>query len=572
MPEKAVISHRGEKYEIGRGKRFYGIWVVGAPYDAPVDRWPENPDGWRQAWGRFASMEVPGTITAVPSGRRNLRLGIGRRRAGQPDSAPESGAAESGAAEGGAAEGSAPAGGAGPGTAGLIDKTGLMEKAGASARPGRGTALLAGEGLLVLGVVLGLVGLFPAYQGRQSLLSQWDQVIPHLCYVIGWALTAAMIALSVARQSSTAQQHGGARRGALFGLGLSAVTFGLFLADLGQATSGGAAVGLGLVLSLLGWLACTAGSALALGTAGQEGAGAAGNGPAGQRTSAYGTPAYGMPAYGTPAYGTPAYGMPAYGTPGYGTGRPAFGRPARPGRGHAGPLALLVLAAIGTAAAFAPAWDRFVLTSSVQGTSQTVTAGNAFDGPGLAIAGNVAVMVAVVAVAALAALWRPPRQGGLLLAGAILPLVTQAISAIIQAGQPASPATFGISDAQASAVGLTITSGLTGIFWVYFVFVISLLVSCAWLFTEPGHPAMPGFPGSPWLAPGGEPATRDAAGAPVSEDTHSGGTEAPHTDDGGTDDTGADHTGADHTGSDHTGTEKADRGTGIDGGGQSAYA
>ena len=33
MPDKAVISHRGEKYEIGRGKRFYGIWVVGAPYD-----------------------------------------------------------------------------------------------------------------------------------------------------------------------------------------------------------------------------------------------------------------------------------------------------------------------------------------------------------------------------------------------------------------------------------------------------------------------------------------------------------------------------------------------------------
>ena len=45
---------------------------------------------------------------------------------------------------------------------------------------------------------------------------------------------------------------------------------------------------------------------------------------------------------------------------------------------------------------------------------------------------------------------------------------------------------FGISSAQASAAGLTISSGLTGIFWVYFVFVISLLVSCAWLFTEPG--------------------------------------------------------------------------------------
>ena len=57
MPEKAVISHRGEKYEIGRGKRFYGIWVVGAPYDAPVDRWPENRDGWQQAWARFTTIQ-----------------------------------------------------------------------------------------------------------------------------------------------------------------------------------------------------------------------------------------------------------------------------------------------------------------------------------------------------------------------------------------------------------------------------------------------------------------------------------------------------------------------------------
>src|SRR5215469_536978 len=65
VPDKAIISHRGEKYEIGRGKRFYGIWAVGAPYDAPVDRWPENPAGWQQAWARFATIEAPGTIEPV---------------------------------------------------------------------------------------------------------------------------------------------------------------------------------------------------------------------------------------------------------------------------------------------------------------------------------------------------------------------------------------------------------------------------------------------------------------------------------------------------------------------------
>jgi hypothetical protein len=433
VPEKAVISHRGEKYEIGRGKRFYGIWVVGASYDAPVDRWPENRDGWQQAWARFASLEVPGTITAVTRERKGLPLRLGRRKAG----------------DGGADRGA--------------DDRGV-----AGRRSRRGTVLLTGEGLLVLGVVLGLAGLFPAYVGSQSLLSQWDQVVPHLCYVIGWALTAALVALSVARPSNAA------RCGALFGLGLSAVTFGLFLADVGEVTSG-ASLGTGLVVSLLSWLACTAGSALAF---------AANNGPSRQPSG-----------------------------------------PARPGRGHAGPLALLVLAAIGTVAAFAPSWDNYVLAFAATGTSQTVTAGNAFDNPGVVIAGNVAVMAAVIGVAALAALWRPARQGALLLAGAIVPLAAEAVSALIQVGQPATPGMFGISAAQASAAGLTISSGLTGIFWVYLVFVIALLISCAWLFTEPGHPVMPGIPASPWSPAAGDEGTQGAADTAVSEDADSDVTE-----------------------------------------------
>jgi hypothetical protein len=436
VPEKAVISHRGEKYEIGRGKRFYGIWVVGSPYDAPVDRWPENRDGWHQAWARFATIEVPGTISPITRERKGLPLGLGRAKAGGDSAAGEPAAGEPAAGDGGAAR----------------------------PRSRRGTAVLVGEALLVLGVVLGLAGLFPAYEGSQSLLSQWDQVVPHLCYVIGWALTAALVALSVARPSNAA------RFGALFGLGLSAVTFGLFLADLGQVTAG-VSLGSGLVVSLLGWLACTAGSALALG---------ANTGPSGQPS-----------------------------------------RPVRPGPGHAGPLALLVLAGIGTAAAFAPSWDQYVLTFASQGTAQTITAGNAFDNPGVVIAGNVAVMVAIIAVAILAALWRPARQGAMLLAGAIVPLAAEAVSALIQAGQPATPGMFGISSAQASAAGLTISTGLTGIFWVYLVFVISLLVSCAWLFTEPGHQVMPGIPGSPWPPAGGDEGTRGAAGTVVSGDADS---------------------------------------------------
>jgi hypothetical protein len=126
------------------------------------------------------------------------------------------------------------------------------------------------------------------------------------------------------------------------------------------------------------------------------------------------------------------------------------------------------------------------------------------------IFGDVAVMVAVVAVAVLAALWRPPRLGAILLAGAIVPLAAQAISALAAVSQPATPAMFGISQAQASAAGLTITSGLTPTFWVYCVFVISLLISSAWLLTAPKNPAMPAAAPSP--QPGSDQASQSALG------------------------------------------------------------
>src|ERR1700692_4539561 len=99
VPEKAVISHRGEKYEIGRGKRFYGIWVAGAPYEAPVDRWPENRAGWQQAWARFAAIEVPGTISAVTRERKGLPPRLGRR--GADDGAAPAGATGTGRATAG---------------------------------------------------------------------------------------------------------------------------------------------------------------------------------------------------------------------------------------------------------------------------------------------------------------------------------------------------------------------------------------------------------------------------------------------------------------------------------------
>jgi hypothetical protein len=625
VPEKAIISHRGEKYEIGRGKRFYGIWVIGAPYDAPVDRWPENRDGWEQAWRRFVAIEKPETIAAVQSTRSGLRLPFGRGAdtpvPGTPGSVPgvpgspapvghvpddddfdlvsfggaeddgaeddpaetdgaETDGAETDSAETGgataagiaatvpspsAASPSAPSAAAPGGTPPFVAGTVLAGTVPAGTVPagtvpgsdGRrpGTGLLVAQGLLVIGVVLGLAGLFPSYEGGQSLLSQGDQVVPHLCYVVGWAVSAAMIALGFARV-------GTARLGALFGVGLSAVTFGLFVADLGEVVQGHLSLGTGLIVSLLGWLACAAGSGLALAFVGGGGS-AADAAPAGtERRPAYGQPGYGQPGYGQPGfmpgyaqpgyaqpvYNQPGYAFPGYGQPGYGQpgyGQPGYGQPAYgqagyvsragrrlagrswlawPSRAEAGPFGLLLLAAIGTIAAFAPSWDSYTLTFSASGTGQTITAGNAFSNPGMVIFGNVAVMVAVVLVAALAALWRPPRQGALLLAGAIVPLAAQAISAVIQVNQPATAAMFGISQAEAVANGLTITSGLTSIFWVYCVFVISLLVSAAWLLTTPTRPAMPPIQGMPWPpASRGDGAPAALGGADVGDGTDSDG-------------------------------------------------
>ena len=97
-------------------------------------------------------------------------------------------------------------------------------------------------------------------------------------------------------------------------------------------------------------------------------------------------------------------------------------------------------------------------------------------------------MLALAAVVIAAAFWRPVRQGAVLLAGAVIPMAAQAISAVVQVGGGASPTQFGISPAQASGIGLTISSGLTPAFWIYCGFLVALAVSCAWMIFTP-HPA-----------------------------------------------------------------------------------
>ena len=120
---------------------------------------------------------------------------------------------------------------------------------------GRSRRAVAAVSLLGAGVLCGVAGLFPGYLAGKSLASQPDLLVSHLAYLAGWTASAALI------------WSGGLRRqaGTLLGLGTSVVTFGFFLSDAGEVAAGGARLlGPGLILGAAGWLACTAGGALAV--------------------------------------------------------------------------------------------------------------------------------------------------------------------------------------------------------------------------------------------------------------------------------------------------------------------
>jgi hypothetical protein len=287
-------------------------------------------------------------------------------------------------------------------------------------------------------VVLGVAGLFPGYLSGASLAQQPAELVPHVIYLAAWAASALLIVSGGIRQ----------RMGALLALGLSVVTFGLFFADLGTVISGGThLLGAGLVLGLAGWLACAAGSVLAF------------------RLRSADAPA----------------------------------KLDSRQRRRVVTLAIAALAAIGTAVAFAPSWDSYTLRTA-NGLTQSLTAGNSFANPAPVIVGDVAVMVALVAVVIVATLWRPVRLGALLVAGAAIPMVAQAISALVQVSEPVSAAAFGIPPAQATQAGLTISTGVTPAFWIYCAFLVALLMTAAWMF-------MPQRPVSrSGVRPGGIPA------------------------------------------------------------------
>jgi hypothetical protein len=387
--ENVIIAYRGASYELGQWPEGYGIWSAETEQSRPDESWPATPDGWSAAWHRFVALEAADTIVPVAAqpaqGPATLQPFV------QPSGAPRQDRWMATGQDAGPTWSAYP---------------------GATWRPVVHPLIAAG--LLAAGVVCGLIGLFPAYQGGQSLASQTANLVPHVMYLATWAVSAVLIAL------------GGSRRpaGALLGVGTSAVTLGLLFADVGFTIAGSAA-GPGLVLTLIGWLGCAAGSALAL-------------------------------------------------------GHSARAWPRTPRGVEIGLAAFLIAAGLGTAIAFAPAWDRYSLRTSA-GITATATAGNAFSYPAWVILGNVAVMVFLFGAVIAAALWRPARLGAALAAGAAVPMVAQLVSAFVQNAQQTPPAFFGFSPSRAARLGLTISNGFTVAFWVYLVFLIALVTGCVLL-------------------------------------------------------------------------------------------
>jgi hypothetical protein len=502
VPENETILYRGASFELGHGPGYYGIWPADSPRPESIEWWPDTPDGWQSAWARYNTLEVPGSIAMVgslqgPPQQASRRWAIGHLGLGHL------------------------------GTRGLL-----------------------AAGLLTAGIICGLAGLFPAYLDGSSLSSSASQVIPHIFYLAGWIVSLVLILLGGARLKA----------GVLLSLGLSIVTFGFFFSDAGQVIAGGShLMGAGLALSLIGWVACAAGSVVAL----PFGAGVFRRSVADLRGTFSAAPAaQGAPGVQAQPQPQPPVPFPASAAPSATEAEPAAAAPSpspapqapevpvvrsessedsevsdaaesepatqEAATQEAGPekaathepvpaayspygpytsygtyqpartsrwsnpvtrrtilaLTLAILAAIGAAITFAPSWDSYTLRTAA-GEVHSLTAGNAFDNPGAVIAGDVLVMVALVLVAALAAVWRPIRLGAVLLAGALIPMVAQAVSALAQLGEGVSSTQFGISSSEAQQLGLSISQGLTAWFWFYCLFVVALAVICGWMWSVP---------------------------------------------------------------------------------------
>jgi hypothetical protein len=54
--DKIEFTHTGERYLLGYGPDYFGIWDRQSP-STPTERFPRTDEGWRQAWQRYVTIE-----------------------------------------------------------------------------------------------------------------------------------------------------------------------------------------------------------------------------------------------------------------------------------------------------------------------------------------------------------------------------------------------------------------------------------------------------------------------------------------------------------------------------------
>ncbi|MHB1599778.1 MAG: hypothetical protein ACYCXY_13035 [Acidimicrobiales bacterium] len=307
-------------------------------------------------------------------------------------------------------------------------------------------------------VGLGVASMLPDYLSGSSIASHPDLVVAHAIPLGGWLLAAALVATG---------RLDARRLGSLLGLGIGAVELGLLLSDAGTVFAGGAHLGgAGLVLAALEWLLATGASALVASSSGALSGFRDRHRDDDRQSTHYG--------------------------------------PARAGRlgNTKATTAVGILAALAAAGLYAPPWDRLVVDLVAVGRTTVVTAGNAFANPAAVIAGNVVVIVSLVALPLVALSARSRRLGGAMLAGGVVAAASQVVSALVQWREPVPPSEFGLSTRAAVAAGFHVSSGFTPVFYLFSAAVAVLaVVAVLELVERSGRRTLPPLGALPDVAP-----------------------------------------------------------------------
>lgn len=123
---------------------------------------------------------------------------------------------------------------------------------------------------------------------------------------------------------------------------------------------------------------------------------------------------------------------------------------------------LMVLVTFAAVATYLPSWDKWSAVAPSLHLAGSVTEGNAFSQPGPVMVGVLVTAGAIAFVTILGSFWAPVTVGSWATGGAVIALSSQLISAVFQLSEAVPSTAFGVSTAQARAIGLKTSASLTG--------------------------------------------------------------------------------------------------------------